>query len=253
MDTFLDDQGRRYERLDVPERRGGQADVLAARGPDGVRVAIKWFRDAETGRREAAQLKRIAVEDRRASEWLTLPMAEGVRKERPFLVFPWAERSLSDALAGAPLRTRLNLLVQAARTVARLHKSVGDLEGYRVHRDIKPPNFLVFGELTGASPAMVKLADLGAARDGRHGDQATNTAVYSPHFAPAEQRLPLAQAPRESWDVFALAATVFLGLTGEHPLAALDAGAMVTAVGRDLMRLEQRRVEQGLGEADLAT
>lgn len=225
--VFTDDQGRTYDPDELPARRGGQAEIVRARRADGAAVALKWFHSRETGRREIDELRRVMAADPLAGEWLALPSGQGEAAGRPFLVFDWAGGDLGQVSDGAPLPTRVRLLRDAATALRRFHLSAAELDGYRVHRDVKPSNFLVLD-------AGVRLSDLGAARGGKVGESQTRTAIWSPNYSPAEQRLPLKSPPRESWDVYGMSVTVFRVLTGSLPMAAVESDGLLN---RDALRL----------------
>lgn len=241
-ETITDTEGRSYRIAAEPPRRGGQADVYRATARDGVSVAIKLYRE----RPELAELERrvlldAAAGDPRADEWLVTVLGHGRHRGRPFLVFPWLPDTLQSWTLHRGLGERLRALELAAAAVVRLHRSASDLTGYRVHRDIKPANLLVAeeqGRLT------VRLADLGVAKQGGVLDATENTGVLTQYYAPPEQMLPLDRPPSESWDVHALAVTVFQTITRRLPTPALQAQSVLNAQGLALLELT-RRLDHG--------
>lgn len=227
--------------------RGGQATVYRAWLGDRP-VAVKvYHRGLERAAMEKELMEDIARDDPGADAWVLTILGSGTLAGRPFLVLPWVEGSFADWVVGRPLHERVAALVSATEAVARLHRSRRDLTGYRVHRDIKPDNLLVGFE---GGRWVVRLADLGAAKAGASVAMTTNTAVLTEAFAPPEQALPLDQEPRESWDVHALAVTIYWGLTGRMPIVALDAPGLVNEKGRELIALRRKQAHASLSELD---
>lgn len=214
---------------------GGQANVQEAHAHD-FRAAVKRPRTARAAadlRVEASAMQELAASSRDAS-WLVPVVDTGTDEAgRPFYVMPWYDQTLKDLL-GAPLLDRLDLLVQAAGAVRRLHAASRD-DVIAIHRDLKPSNLLV--EPVGPR-LRLRLADFGAVRQQELFTEQTNTVVFTEGYAPPEQRLPLPGEPDASVDVFALAAVVFHVLTGEQPpVVSCDPERSCTAAGRELFGL----------------
>ncbi|MFT5685953.1 MAG: sulfatase activating formylglycine-generating enzyme, partial [Myxococcota bacterium] len=155
-----------------------------------------------------------------------------------FIVMPWFPRNLAVWLSGRSLTERLQALSLACDAVCRLHRSAVDVRQGVVHRDIKPNNFLVRGEGAGLE---VVVADFGGVKRAHLRTASWNTDRYTAGFAPPDQTLPRKVAPDQSWDAYAMAATVFWGLTGNAPASVMEASALLTRDGRKLVRLAQTR------------
>lgn len=234
--TFATEDGRVVRLVDEKTRKGGQAVVYRAL-LDGRAVAVKVYpRGVARAGTERRLLQDIVRDDPAAADWLVTALGAGTVEERAFVVLPWMDATLTEWVRGRPLEARVAVLIGAAEAVARLHRSRRDLTGYRVHRDIKPDNILVNWE----GRWVVRLTDLGAAKDGDSVAHTMNTGLLTEKFAPPEQALPVDQTPSESWDVHALAVTIFWGLTERIPIPALDAPSLLNADGRQLVTLARR-------------
>jgi len=101
--------------------------------------------------------------------------------------------------------TATNIVLQAAQGLAVAH------EKNIIHRDIKPENILV------AADGVVKVADFGLGKNIRADDGLTgdNQLVGTPYFMPPEQWSNREVDARS--DLYALGATFYYVLTGEHP------------------------------------
>lgn len=218
-------------------RTGGTAEVLQAqRG--GERGAIKWARDAahcaRQLERERDALLEIAAGDPRARDWVVTVLDHGTRDGRPWIALPWFEHTLRTYAALEPgLPALLRACASATLALHRLHESTAVLGSPRLHRDVKPDNFLVGHDV-------VVLADLGTARSGSMVDVVTPTVVYTPRYAPVEQTLSLSRPPDPSVDAHALAVTIYTSLAGQEPDSK---GAFVpyTPLGARLLDAQGRR------------
>ncbi|MCA8926170.1 MAG: SUMF1/EgtB/PvdO family nonheme iron enzyme [Planctomycetes bacterium] len=128
---------------------------------------------------------------------------------RPCLVYelvPGA-RTLSEALQGADLRTRVGLVAEVGEAVGHAHTR------RIVHRDLKPDNVLV------GADGRARVTDFGV---GHRGDQErltrTGALVGTPHYMSPEQLRGASHGevgPRS--DVFALGVILYEALTGVRP------------------------------------
>ena len=83
-----------------------------------------------------------------------------------------------------------------------------------LHRDIKPANILL---RPNGRPVLI---DFGASRAAMAGRSSLMTAIFTPGFAAAEQMTSAKQGP---WtDIYGLAATIYLAITGSTPPPAFD-------------------------------
>ena len=117
-----------------------------------------------------------------------------------------AGETLSERLRSGPLDevAALNLVLPIIEGLEHVHAA-----GY-LHRDIKPANIVI-----GVADAPV-LLDFGAARRAFDDRTQSLTALYTPGFAPIEQYSR--EGPHgASSDIYALAAVLYLCLTGRTP------------------------------------
>ncbi len=137
-------------------------------------------------------------------------IASGEHEARPFLVMEFiAGQSLAQLLKpGKPLSENdaLAILLPIADAVSYLHTR------QIIHRDIKPGNILV------DAAGHAKLADLGLIKDMESVSQLTrsNYALGTAQFAAPEQ-FESAKDVDVRTDVYALAATLYVMVTGEYP------------------------------------
>ncbi len=236
-------QHGRY-RLDPSTRRqGGQAEVFRARAPGGE-VAVKLaLRGGEGGAWMERERRTLAALGETGRGWVIDLLDYGrTRDDRPFLVLPWVEQNLEQWLSHPrPLAARLLALERAAEAVVRLHRSAADPQETVLHRDIKPSNFLVRESPGGLQ---VLLADLGCAKQSALLSVVSQTGNFTPAFAPPEQGLPLAHSLEPSVDVHALGVTIYWGLTGRLPTAAMARQAYFLPEAYELSGLHQQTLER---------
>jgi tetratricopeptide (TPR) repeat protein len=142
----------------------------------------------------------------------------------PYVIMDLEEnaRTIVEAAADAPLALQVDLVVQALRAVAYLHR-LGI-----IHRDLKPDNMLVVRE-------QVKVLDFGlsVSRHVRHPDDGTwaGTPAY---MAPEILR---GEAPSEQGDLYAIGMVAYELLVGSHPFRRVDDVALYhTAMSTPLPR-----------------
>lgn len=220
-------------------REGGQAIVIRGTEVDGTEVAVKLSRHEPSARRaldnELQALLAIHEKDDQATEWLVAVRDHGALPDgRPYVVLPWLPHSLLSWLAASepPMVERFDALVQAAAAVARLH-ATGSLHELIVHRDLKPANFLVSTE----PELCVRLADLGTVKTRSFRASTHNTVLFTPVYAPPEQRLPLDRPLDPSVDVHALGVLAFQVITGTLPQTATQRVGYRLPAGDELLAL----------------
>ena len=239
-----------YRLLDEV-RRGGSAEVRRAMGPGDTEVALKIAHDdgenAGRLRREIAILEALAARDPGVSAWSVVPLATGVGPDgRPWAAMPWYPHSLRSWVeTTAPALPQLiSALRQAATAVLRLH-GTGETPGTpRLHRDLKPDNFLV--DVAGGVVRVV-LADFGGSRADHLATTSRPTLHYTPRYGPAEQTLTRDAAPDPSLDAHALAVTMYWCLTGREP----DSKGSLVAYTPDGRRLLDLQAATRLTEGEI--
>lgn len=160
----------------------------------------------------------------------------------PYSLRSWVEQT-SPSL---PLLTAA--LVQASTALVRFQAS-GESPGQpRVHRDVKPDNFLVRATESGLT---VVLADFGGARAESLAVTKRHSVHYTPRYAPPEQTLLRAALPDPGVDAHALAVTLYWCITTREPDAK---GPMVpyTPAGRRLLELQSATNLSGAEAAELS-
>jgi|GEM_PF-6383370 len=220
-------------------REGGQAIVVRGTDSSDRPVAVKISRLPPSARRalenEIDALVGIHDKDDTASDWLVDVHSHGTLDDgRAYVVLPWLPHSLLSWLAAEepPMVDRFDALVQAAGAVARLH-ATGSLHELIVHRDLKPANFLV-----STQPELrVRLADLGTVKTRTFRASTHNTVLFTPVYAPPEQRLPLDRPLDPSVDVHALGVLAFQVVTGALPQTATQRVGYRLPKGDELLAL----------------
>ena len=232
----------RFETLGVLGRGGFSIvyDVLDIRRGD--RAVLKEFVPPEARRNEgglldlgpsAATLRHAFLDEARTVGRLAI---HGVLAVRLAFVANGTAYVATDRVEGAstldaivreegPLdSTRLlDLAYQLMETLAAVH------DGGLLHRDLKPSNVLV------APDGRAFLLDFGAARAWTADALDVHTVLYTPGYAPPEQRSAVARRG-PALDVYALCATLYAALSGRAPT---DAAAR--AGGEPLPSLAERR------------
>lgn len=192
--------------LDEPPLQGGESAVYQGRDAAGrhlaVKVALLPMPDGAWLDEERLRLEDVAS-DAHAGAHVVRVRHHGRWGDRPFFALDWCADTLASLVPRAPAARRRELAVSLCRAVDALHAARPGL----VHRDIKPTNVLIDG-------GAIRLADFGTARDQAPGRTRTTEPSHTPGWSPAEQTLPLRHRPDRSWDVYALAATVYFTLVG---------------------------------------
>lgn len=103
----------------------------------------------------------------------------------------------------------LEMIAPVMNSLEKIH------EKQVIHRDISPDNIMMMRS------GKLKLMDFGAARQVDFNDQKSMSVVLKTGFAPVEQYRPRGELG--PWtDVYALCATLYMCMTGEHPDNALE-------------------------------
>jgi serine/threonine protein kinase len=221
-----------YELLDVVGY-GGLSAVYRARHRElGLEVAVKVIYGAFSRFARDPKLRAVLHRlGRLRHPNLVSTYGHGVQDEFPFLVMEYIDGTSLHHVGttGGPtdFREAARLLEEVARGVSYLHA-----EGI-LHRDVKPSNILVEASVDGLA-GRVRLTDYGLAmlwptpwEDEPDGPGAV---VGTPAFMAPEQALGQLEAFGPGLDIWALGATFFWLLTGQHPFRRTSMFEMLTAI-----------------------
>jgi len=223
-----------------PRRRlgvGGHGAVWLARDEHLERdVALKIIPSDESGPGIGRAEREARVAARMNHPGIVALFELGRDEEAVYLV--------SELVRGASLAELLRAGALSDRDLARIGVALCEALAYAhrsgvIHRDVKPANVMVVGEPTAGS-GFAKLTDFGVAHLAsgdpltRTGDVVGTLAYMAPEQADGERVGPPA-------DVYALALTLYEGLTGENPVRAAGAAATARRLGRPLPALGARR------------
>jgi len=209
--------GRKF-RLEKQIARGGMGSVwLGVHLALGVSVAVKFMDPA------LAETAAYASFDREARAAAQLRNDHTVRiydhgiddEGLPYLVMEYLSgRSLGDALdEKGPLAPEL-----VAAVVAQASRALTEAHGRGIiHRDIKPENIFLTDEPEQPHGFVVKLVDFGLAdRGGSVPVEPKGTLAGTPHYLSPEY-LRAEALPDPLLDLWALAVTAFVSMTGRVP------------------------------------
>lgn len=201
-------------RLESELGEGGFATVFAARGADGVAVALKILKpndDVYTPMKIARFQREFAAVSRLRSPYTVQLLGHGQSSGGlMFLVFELVGgRDLTELMVGRPYRAEI-----VRHILEQLLKGLADAHGQGlVHRDIKPANIRVFEHA--GDPYRVKLLDFGIARSlGDEGPAltATGKVIGTVRFMAPEQLFGGDVLPTA--DLFSVGLVAFELLTG---------------------------------------
>jgi serine/threonine protein kinase len=140
-------------------------------------------------------------------------LEHGVIDGRPYLVMEFVEgESLGqrlDRVGRIPEAEAVRIIIEAAQALHQAHQRG------MIHRDVKPDNIMVTPD------GRVKLADLGLVKelDGDLNLTRTGRGLGTPHFMAPEQ-FRNAKNANVRCDIYSLAATLYMMVTGQMPFAA---------------------------------
>ncbi len=198
-------------RLERPLGQGGMGQVWEAWDPQLERhVAIKRLLKADPAARRRF-LREARLQAAIAHPGICPVFEVGQASGEPYLVMPSLDgSSLDQAVDGAPLEYKLELMRQVAEAVHAAHQ-----HGL-IHRDLKPANILV--ESPPDTPPRPVVLDFGIARPvGGEGLTASGEIIGTPaYMAPEQVEGGRLQLDRRT-DVYALGATLYRLLTGQPP------------------------------------
>ncbi len=195
---------------------GTMSSVYKARDPDsGAHVAVKVASAATT--RDPVLLKRFEQEYRSTSVLCHPNVVRGLEfgweGKRPFIVM--------ELVDGEDLWTRIERLgklteAEAVDYISQVARGLHEAHKHGIiHRDIKPDNVLLTAD------GQAKLADLGLSKDLESDLSLTCTqrGIGTPNFIAPEQ-FGDAKHAGVRCDIYALAATLYMALTGQLPFDA---------------------------------
>ncbi len=209
---------------------GGMGTVYKARHPDtGEAVAVKVVKPKENP--SPVLLKRFEQEFRAARQLEHPHIVRGLDFGRHgdslFLVMEYVDGpSLGDRVESEgrlPEEEAVRLVVEVARALHEAHR-----QGI-IHRDVKPDNILV------GPDGRAKLTDLGLAKDVNDDADLTRpaTGLGTPSFMAPEQFGDAKHADARC-DVYSLAATLFVLVTGKLPFSGRGVGMLRKKLADDL-------------------
>jgi serine/threonine-protein kinase len=148
---------------------------------------------------------------------------------QPYLV---AELLEGEELGEYLERARKLPVADAVRVVRQICKALGAAhETGVVHRDVKPENVFLTGDVSKLENATVKVIDFGISKVAQAGGEAltkTGVVMGTPDYMAPEQARGERVDARA--DVYAVGAILYRALTGKKPFEGLDAMATLTAV-----------------------
>jgi serine/threonine protein kinase/ActR/RegA family two-component response regulator len=209
--------GGKY-RLEMQINEGGMASVwLGVHLSLGINVAIKFMKPRTSGTPDYASFEREArAAAQLRSEHIVRVYDHGIAQDgAPYLVMEYlAGESLGDRIA------RLGALppVEVAAIIQQIGRALNEAHGRGiVHRDVKPDNILLLDD-PDHPHVLAKLVDFGLARqeiDARKTEEGGLISGTPSYMSPEHLRAEV--PPNPQLDLWGLAATAFVALTGKIP------------------------------------
>jgi hypothetical protein len=212
------------DRFEIESRAGAGGMGVVYRAFDRVsraRVALKILVATGDGGDRFSREARALAEVRHPAVVRYVAHGESTDGDR-YLAMEWVDgQSLREKLRERPFTVRESVALagRVAAALAAVH------ERGVVHRDVKPSNLILAGEV-----ATVKLLDFGIARVASEGDPTrTGTRLGTVgYMAPEQARGDKDVGPRA--DVFALGCVLFECLTGRPPFAGVHEMAVLAKI-----------------------
>lgn len=148
------------------------------------------------------------------------------------------------------MKSRIQALLLVAEAAIEVQRSGSNHAHVLIHRDLKLDNILV-REMEGKLE--VVLGDLGSSKHARLGMMSGNTVMYTPGYAPLEQRFPLLREPDRSVDAHALAVTIYEALAGLLPQTMLAREGLINSDGQRFGSLTRKIPGSPAEEAEYQT
>jgi len=205
---------------------GGMGHVYEATTENGQRVAIKVLHTALMAKPDVSfRFRREAelIESVKSGHVPRLIARGRDEKGRPFMALEFAHGTELGELIGEtgriPLLPALEISIQICRALVAAH-SAGV-----VHRDLKPQNIIVGGEL---SEPVVKVLDFSVSKSEDLQFTATGTIIGTPSYMPPEQARGADIGP--TVDIYAVGAILYDMLCGRPPFEGTEPGQVLAAL-----------------------
>ncbi len=209
-------QGDKYT-IEKPLGEGGFSITYLARNQNQQHVVIKTMNDRVQRRPDFAKFQQDFLNEALRLAKCTHPHIVRIEEmiQEGALCCMVMEYIAGEDLASRVMNRGAIPEAEALRYIQQIGEALSVVHGNGLlHRDVKPQNIMLRADRSEAV-----LIDFGTAREFTPNLNQTHTALMTNYFAPIEQYDE--RAPRGAYsDVYALAATLYVLLTGELPILA---------------------------------